>query len=969
MIHYQQLWRKSITRRFMSMMLIFLFLLIAGASIVLYMNYNAFSQYQTTIKNSMEKQKLIDQLVDHTSLIFFRARGYYAFLSESEYIELYNEKRQVEELIHSFNQLPLNTQEAAMVQQIETFVDHFFTHIFPTASGYAKAGDYESLRKLSASGINEEVNDLIRYASAYQIQSQQLLTDQNRTLFANLSQQSSWFLLYIVLVLIIAIYVAHRTTRDIGVPLGRISAQAERFAQGETVHLQDLDRTDEIGTLARSLDYSMRQIQAKEEVLVAQNEELQAQQDELMMQQEDLQDALAKMEAKERYLQKRNQIIQSLSNTLNKRELLHSIVINTTQVMNADKGIVVLLNDEYDSATLGLSAESFASFREGFEHGPLVRLQETGMPYLLTRESTISERSFYEGHSMTAELYVPVLNAADQVVACIVFARIDRTFSPQDIETATGLAKQISLSLDKLAMYEEAEKQRQMTQDMLDTIQEGVQLIDLQGNTLQVNRTFCEFLGYDLSSTMPHTQLEDFLAQLEMLTEDHERVTEFIKAAVRNEGKRPASSFVFAITYPHRRQIQLYAEPLYRNQEKWSTLLVYRDITREYEIDRMKSEFVSTVSHELRTPLASVLGFAELMLNKALKPERQQRYVSAIYQEAKRLTALINDFLDLQRMESGLQNYLKEPIAIDSLVQEVFALYQVQSTRHSFTLDLQTPQVVVEGDRNKLRQVMTNLISNAVKYSPHGGEVRVTCRADGDRFLIDVADEGLGIPADALPHLFTKFYRVDNSDRREIGGTGLGLAIVAEIVAMHQGEITVTSESGRGSTFTVSLPHFKQPTTQQSDSLGSEVSLPGTQEKGQVVIIEDDPNLSELLREELIGSGFTVHSYSQVNQALGAIEELMPDAVVLDLVLKDGENGWEVIERMQKQPQLRTIPIIISSAFEEQKKAFDLGAARYLIKPYHPDSLSKAILLAIADAEAGGQILIPDHEQEESRGE
>jgi len=969
MTYSQQLRRKSITRRFMSMMLIFLFLLIAGASIVLYMNYSAFSHYQTAIKNSMEKQKLIDQLVDHTSLIFFRARGYYAFLNESEYNELFNEKRQVEALIQSFNQLPLNTQEAAMVQEIEAFVDDFFTDIFPLASSYARAGDYESLRKLSSSGINEEVNDLIRYASAYQIQSQQLLTDQNRTLFANLSRQSSWFLLYIVLVLIIALYVAHRTSRDIGVPLGRISTQAERFAQGEAVHLQDLDRTDEIGTLARSLDYSMRQIQAKEEVLVAQNEELQAQQDELMMQQEDLQDALAQMEAKERYLQKRNQIIQSLSNTLNKQELLHSIVINTTQAMNADKGIVVLLNDERDSATLGLSSESFASFQEGFEHGPLVRLQETGMPYLLTRESTMSERSFYEGHSMTAELYIPVLNATDQVVACIVFARIDRTFSPQDIETATGLAKQISLSLDKLAMYEEAEKQRQMTQDMLDTIQEGVQLIDLQGNTLQVNRTFCEFLGYDQSSTLPHTQLEDFLARLEMLAEDHERVTQFVKAAVRNEGLLPASSFVFAITYPQRRQIQLYAEPLYRSQEKWSTLLVYRDITREYEIDRMKSEFVSTVSHELRTPLASVLGFAELMLNKELKPERQQRYVSAIYQEAKRLTALINDFLDLQRMESGLQSYQREPVAIDSLVQEVFALYQVQSSRHTFALDLQTPQVLVEGDRNKLRQVMTNLISNAVKYSPLGGEVRVTCREDGVRLLIDVADKGLGIPSDALPHLFTKFYRVDNSDRREIGGTGLGLAIVSEIVAMHQGEIAVASESGRGSTFTVSLPLFQQPTVQRSDSLGSEVSLSGTPEKGQVVIIEDDPNLSELLREELIGSGFTVHSYSQVNQALGAIEELKPDAVVLDLVLKDGENGWEVIERMQMRPELQTIPIIISSAFEEQKKAFDLGAVRYLTKPYHPDSLSKAILLAIADAEAGGQILIPDHEQEKSRGE
>jgi len=961
MSQFQQLWRKSITRRFMSMMLVFLFLLIAGASIVLFLNYNAFSQYQTTIKNSMEKQKLIDQLVDHTSQIFFRARGYYAFLSDSEYNELFHEKQQVETLLYSFKKLPLDAQEAAMVQQIESFVNNFFSHIFPLASGYAKAGDYESLRKLSASGVNQEVNDLIRFASAYQTESQQILADQNRALFANLAQQSSWFLLYIVLVLIIAIYVAQRTTRDIGIPLGRISAHAERFAQGETVHLQDLDRTDEIGTLARSLDYSMRQIQAKEEVLVAQNEELQAQQDELMMQQEDLQEALVKMEANERYLKKRNHLIQSLSNTLNKQELLYSIIYHTTQVMEADKGVVVLLNADRDHAKLGISVEGIASFMEGLEHGPLVRITETGQPYLLTRESTIPERSFFDGQSLTTELYIPVLNAANHVVACIVFARIDRTFSSQDIETATGLAKQISLSLDKLAMYEETEKQRQMTQDMLDTIQEGVQLIDLEGNTLQVNRTFCELLGYEPSSYPSRMQLDDYLAQLQAYATDHERIAQFVRAAVRNEGELSASSFVFEITHPYKRHIQLYAEPLYRNQEKWSTLLVYRDITKEYEIDQMKSEFVSTVSHELRTPLASVLGFAELMLNKELKPERQQRYMTAIYQEAKRLTALINDFLDLQRMESGLQSYQKEQIAMDTLIQEVFSLHRVQSTPHTFTLDMQAPLALVEGDRSKLRQVMTNLISNAVKYSPHGGEVRVTCREDGHRLLIDVADEGLGIPADSLPYLFTKFYRVDNSDRREIGGTGLGLAIVSEIVTMHQGEITVTSESGRGSIFTVSLPRLKQPAVQQSESKKSEVYPLGTQEKGQVVIIEDDLNLSELLREELTGSGFTVHSYSQVNQAYRAIEELKPDAVVLDLVLKDGGNGWEIIERMQKHPDLRSIPVIVSSAFEEQKKAFDLGAVRYLIKPYHPDSLSKAILLAIADTETGGQILIPNH--------
>lgn len=405
---------------------------------------------------------------------------------------------------------------------------------------------------------------------------------------------------------------------------------------------------------------------------------------------------------------------------------------------------------------------------------------------------------------------------------------VSKAFSALEIETATGLAKQISLSLDKLAMYEETEKQRQMTQDMLDTIQEGVQLMNLHGETLQVNRTFCEMLGCEPEASATYKQLDDFLAHLQERTDDHDRLIQFVRAVVTGDEELTSNSYVFEITRPNRRHIQLYAEPLYRQQEEWSTLLVYRDITKEYEIDQMKSEFVSTVSHELRTPLASVLGFAELLLNKQLKPERQQRYMTAIYQEANRLTALINDFLDLQRMESGRQSYAIVPVPIEQLVHEVFALYQEQSPLHTFHMDLLTHQTIVEGDRAKLLQVMTNLISNAVKYSPNGGAIHVTCREDAEqnRLIIDISDEGLGIPADSLPHLFSKFYRVDNSDRREIGGTGLGLAIVSEIVAMHHGEIAVTSELGKGSTFTVSLPHLPHSNVLSKESNPIDTSAP-----------------------------------------------------------------------------------------------------------------------------------------------
>lgn len=954
--------RKSITRRFMAMMLLFLSLMIAGAGIIHYFNNSAFTEYQTAIHTAKQKQDLVAEIAEHTNQIFFRARGYYAFLSPYEYNELFLEKKKLEQAVEAFKKLPLNQEEQRLVASVESFFTNFFANGFPTFSSYAKNGDYESLRKASSSGVNQEVNNLLTYAVRYQEEHDQLLYTKNQILFQELSQQSTWFIVYVLMVLVIMVIVTIQTTRDIGRPLVRLSEDAEKFANGGTPLMQDLNRIDEIGRLSRSLDYLIRQIQAKEEVLMAQNEELQAQQDELMMQQEELQEALGKMEENERYLEKKNRFILSLSNTLDKSEVLSSIIRNITEVMDADKGVIVMLNTDRDAASFGVSQNSLEQLRKGLDDGPFVRIRETGLPYVLMRESTDAERGYTEEMSQTFELYLPVFDAQQTIVACIILSRISRTFTNQELRVIIGIAKQISLAFDKLSMFEETERQRKMTQDMLDSVQEGIQLIDLHGETLQVNRNFCELLTYDNQLASQGFDLEQFVSHLQSRTSEPERLIQYVRAVVLDEGAIPSGSIVFQMTGPQVRYIQLYAEPLFRNQEKWSTLLVYRDFTKEYEIDQMKSEFVSTVSHELRTPLASVLGFAELLLKKELKPERQQRYLATIYQEATRLTALINDFLDLQRMESGRQTYEVENVAVDQVIQEIFGLYQVQSPLHRFELDLKTEQTVVYGDQAKLRQVFVNLISNAVKYSPHGGHVRVSCRQDGNRLLVEVQDEGLGIPSEAIPHLFTKFYRVDNSDRREIGGTGLGLAIVREIVHMHHGEIAVTSESGKGSTFTVTLPLAEHALSSGYLAGTEEAVSPTGQYNGNVVVIEDDLNLTELLRDELTSSGFRVNSFSTASEAVAAIEELRPDAVVLDLILKDGESGWKVIEEIRKNPDLRTIPIVISSAFEEKKKAFDLGATGYLIKPYHPDTLSKAILLAITNHEATGQIYIPDEQ-------
>jgi signal transduction histidine kinase len=224
------------------------------------------------------------------------------------------------------------------------------------------------------------------------------------------------------------------------------------------------------------------------------------------------------------------------------------------------------------------------------------------------------------------------------------------------------------------------------------------------------------------------------------------------------------------------------------------------------ESERTKSELVSNVSHELRTPLASVLGFSSLMLDRDLSPEEMRRYLEVIRAEARRLAELLNDLLDLQRIEQGSLELRLEAVDLNDLLAAQTTLYSAQSDSHALRLDPADEPLVVYGDRDRLAQVIGNLLSNAIKYSPDGGDVTVTASLIGDEAWIWVRDEGLGIPLDHQEQIFTKFFRGDVPRERGIGGTGLGLVLARQIVEAHGGRIGFESAAGEGSTFWLQLP-------------------------------------------------------------------------------------------------------------------------------------------------------------------
>ncbi len=222
-------------------------------------------------------------------------------------------------------------------------------------------------------------------------------------------------------------------------------------------------------------------------------------------------------------------------------------------------------------------------------------------------------------------------------------------------------------------------------------------------------------------------------------------------------------------------------------------------------LEKAKSEFVSIVSHEIRTPLTSIHGFSEILATKEIAPEKRREFYRIIQGEAERLSRLITNLLNLSRIEAGLE-LNRELVDIPRLVIEDLEFFQSQTTAHQLRYLGSRQLPMVYADPERLHQVMKNLLSNAIKYSPHGGLIEVLTDIDGKYVTVSVRDHGIGIPPEELPRIFERFSRVEREEVLGISGTGLGLAIVKHLVELHGGKVTVHSEQGQGSTFTVYLP-------------------------------------------------------------------------------------------------------------------------------------------------------------------
>ncbi|MFD2170116.1 two-component system histidine kinase PnpS [Tumebacillus lipolyticus] len=261
---------------------------------------------------------------------------------------------------------------------------------------------------------------------------------------------------------------------------------------------------------------------------------------------------------------------------------------------------------------------------------------------------------------------------------------------------------------------------------------------------------------------------------------------------------------------PVERTVEVHITPIFSNNGRIAgAIVLMHDVSEWRRLERMRSEFVANVSHELRTPITAVKGFSETLLDGALNdPEITRQFLQIIHDESERLKRLVTDLLELSKIESRFIVFQHEPFDIVKLSQRTVEKYAHQAEGQGLTLHLDLPQepVMLEGDADRIAQVLINLIGNAIAYTPSGGEVRVSVAEVEDEVVLTVQDTGIGIPAEDLPRLFERFYRVDKARARRSGGTGLGLAIVKHILEGHHGHVEVKSEVGKGSQFVIYLP-------------------------------------------------------------------------------------------------------------------------------------------------------------------
>lgn len=465
----------------------------------------------------------------------------------------------------------------------------------------------------------------------------------------------------------------------------------------------------------------------------------------------------------------------------------------------------------------------------------------------------------------------------------------------------------------------------------------------------------------DVIAGKPQAELADALATGSFETEGWR---------VRRDGTRFWANVILTVLYDEHGKVLGFSKITrdITEQKNSKQMLVQAKEAAELA-NRTKDTFLANMSHELRTPLNAIIGFSEVLKDGMLGEvtEQQREYLGDIYQSGEHLLSLINDILDIAKIESGEMVLNLEPTSINNLLQNSLSMVKEKAMGHrlKLTLNVDTGIPKYLADQRKLKQIVYNLLSNAVKFTPDGGEVTLAAHLTGDRLELTVTDTGIGISPEDQLLLFQPFKQIDSELSRLYQGTGLGLSLTKSLVELHGGTISVQSEAGKGSCFCVSLPWCQKETnssvniTPNPPPVHPVQNLEG-QTQRSVLVIEDNRESAKLLTYYLELEGLRVTHLSTGEQALEWLTCNQPDLITLDLLLP-GIDGWEVLACIKQIPKLAEIPVLIVSILMDKQRGFALGASQVLQKPLSYIELSTALTtVGILPASTGHILMVDD---------
>ena len=619
---------------------------------------------------------------------------------------------------------------------------------------------------------------------------------------------------------------------------------------------------------------------------------------------------------------------------------------------------------------------------------------QTGNP---VRTSNLLEHPRYVRtyESMQSGLYMP-LKVGDRVIGVISVESDEKdAFSEQDERLLATLANQAATAFENARLYQSAQqeiRERKIAEDALRQSEEnyrglareleervhertaevqdlydnapcGYHSLDPTGKIIRINQTELNWLGYTREEVLGHSVLEFF-------TDESRNTFQKIFPVFKQKGslrdieiemlRKDGSIFPTLVS----------ATAIYNKDGKYQTSrsTLFDDTDRKHAMEtlrlansemkramRMKDEFLANMSHELRTPLNAILGLSESLLEQTPGSinEKQQKYLGTINESGRHLLELINDILDLAKIESGQIKLDPGRVNINTVCETSLRMVKQLAQKKNQTVEVEIQNDIghVWADERRLKQMMVNLLSNAVKFTPEGGQIGLRVRVDlaEAKLLISIWDRGIGIREEDLKRLFQPFVQLDSSLSRESAGTGLGLALVAEMARLHGGSVSVSSQPGEGSEFTIILPWDPAVTTDTLEKLKITGKIPiirtNMEHKQTILLVEDTESVVLMLRDYLELSGYKVEIARDGLDGVAKSIALRPDLILMDVQMP-GMDGLEATRMIKKEASLKNTPIIALTALamrSDRERCLEAGMSDYLSKPINLKELVKSI--------------------------